>query len=235
MANDATWAAYCKERHAGTGQSSTAIATRGSQATLVGTVDDEHLVPLMQAGLDKATTKRSTSGLRRQTPIAHPRFPWLFLDSFSNLVGKSFVEKADAEVPKGVPLEAVAVPHYCRYHEWELTASFSARPYSVLDDDALDLHELVYYDDNGDEQTTEVVDEWNRYVQTLTTPTSEYLTADQGDFRLAKRCGGRGVTRPRRAPKQGDHRPGADQDSNAGAMLPADLERGPVLVCSVRE
>lgn len=176
MANDATWAAYWKERHAGTSQSATAIATMGSQATLVGSIEDEHLVTVMQAGLDKATTKRSTRGLRRQTPISHPRWPWLFLDSFSNLVGKSFVEKADAEVPKGVPLEAVAVPHYARYAEWELTASFSARPYPVLDDDALELLSLTYYEDDGTERQVEIVDEWNRYVATYTTPTSEYLT-----------------------------------------------------------
>lgn len=158
------------------------IGDGGGAAVLTGTIDTANLDTILQEGVESATANNTTGQIARTLPVAHPRWPWLFLKNVDNAVGVSFTEKQDAD-PEGT-LEAPALPFWADYQKYIIQATFEPRPYILLQDQSMTKFDLSYYLENDNGAVAPTVKscwkEWWRYVEWIRQPAAEYLTADIG-------------------------------------------------------
>lgn len=119
--------------------------------------------------------------LKRVLPLAHPVFPWLFVNSIATIEGFQFVERADAIAE----LEADPMPQYASYQYAKVVLEFAPRPYALFKDESIGTENLEYFDDAGASQSTEIASESWRFVEYSTKTSMEYLTAQHGQYRMA--------------------------------------------------
>ena len=119
--------------------------------------------------------------LKRVLPLAHPVFPWLFVNSIATIEGYQFVEKADAVEE----LEAEPMPQYAAYQYAKVVLEFAPRPYALFKDESIGTEDIEYFDDNGDPVVTQVAAESWRFVEFASKTSMEYLTAQHGQYRMA--------------------------------------------------
>lgn len=155
---------------------------RNSGAVLTMKSKWDHLVPLLQTGIESAKAQ-SSGKIKRTLPVAHPLFPWLYLRDIDNGQGVSFLEKIESD-PEGY-LEAPALEYASKYEWYELQAKFEPRPYAVLDDASITGYTISGYEADGDAFTKTAYHEDWRYVEWQRRPAAEYLTADKGQFKWA--------------------------------------------------
>lgn len=169
-----------RERKAGRSPNPFSIGVKGGAATVSGYIPTDDVVEFLKAAIENATPMGGTDPrIKRTLPLAHPQYPWLFLDSVDG-AGIEFSEKADAD-PEGV-LEAPPLHDYGVYVDHELNLKFSTRPYSVATDSQIPVTTLTWYEDDGSTENTQYAKEWYRYVEWLPQPAAEYLTAETGQF-----------------------------------------------------
>lgn len=163
--------------------SSFRIGANGGAAVLTGTIPSADLDTIMTDGLETTTPDNETGQLVRTLPVAHPRFPWLFLRNIDNATGISFTGKQAAD-PEGT-LEVATLPYWAEYRKYEVQASFEPRPYLMARDESIPKTTFTYYDDDGDPVAAESWCEWWRYTTFDAAPASETLVAEIGQMRWA--------------------------------------------------
>lgn len=159
------------------------IGEGGGNAVLNGFISSANLLSLLESGLETAQSNNSTGRIRRTLPIAHPRYPWLFLQNVDNAQGVNFQQKEQAD-PDGY-LEVASLPYYSEYEKYSIQATFSPRPYALIRDEEIPQYTISYYDSAGSPQTKRAYNEDWRYVEWHRGPAAEYLTADLGTWKFA--------------------------------------------------
>lgn len=156
----------------------------GGRATMRFIVDEIILEYAANDLLGSATPLNN--GIKRNLPAAHPQYPWLFCDRISNIEGLNFVEKySSADGFIETFLEAPALDNYARYEKYEMIAEFTARPYALISDSKITQQQFTYYKDDGTQEANKgYAAEWERFTETHYKPSSEYLTAMNGQMRF---------------------------------------------------
>lgn len=120
------------------------------------------------------------SSLRRELPLAHPTFPWLFADRVSTIEGYQYQTTDMAELT----LEAPAIEYYAKYNYARVVVEFAPRPYALFGDESIGEGTVEYYTDAGTSTSAPVSYEYWRYTTYKSKPSVEYLTAQHGQFRM---------------------------------------------------
>lgn len=173
------------------------IGEGGGASVLTGTVESEDLATILTTGIESAYVDNTTGRLRRILPMAHPVFAWHYLQSVDNCVGVSFVQKT-ASNPGGY-LEAPALNYFSSYDKYELQATFTPRTYALVRDESIPPFTLTYSVPNQSSTTTTskaCFREYWRYIEWVTAPAAEYLTADKGQYKWAAAGGAGGINSP---------------------------------------
>lgn len=172
------------------------IGEGGGASVITGVVENTDLATVLIAGLESAEST-ITNRIKRTLPLAHPVFNWHYLLNVDNGQGVSFVQKEAAN--PGAYLEAPALNFFASYDKYELQASFAPRSYPLVRDESLPFFTLTYFQENGSSTSlsTPAFREYWRYLEWMTAPAAEYLTADKGQYKWAIPGGGTGgVTNP---------------------------------------
>lgn len=124
------------------------------------------------------------NGIKRSLPAAHPQYPWLFCDRISNIEGLKFIEKySSSEQFIDTEPEAPPLDYYARYEKYEILAEFVSRPYPLLADSSIQQQQFTYYKDDGTQEAGKgYAAEWERFTEIHYKPSSEYLTAMNGQM-----------------------------------------------------
>lgn len=154
----------------------------GGRATMRFLIDEINLEYAANDLLGSATPLGN--GIKRSLPAAHPQYPWLFCDRISNIEGLKFQEKyASSDQFIETYLEAPAIENYARYEKYEMLAEFVSRPYAILADSSIVQQQFSYYKDDGVQENKKgYAEEWNRFTEIHYKPSSEYLTAMNGQM-----------------------------------------------------
>lgn len=121
-------------------------------------------------------------GLLRTLPKAHPLYPWLFAERFSNIVGIGQMTKADAgsSILQVDPFDFAAL-----YETYEMTAEFTPRPYVVCADSEIATGQSTSWTTpDGSAQSKSHAQEWLRYTDFEFLPALEWITAQHGEFKF---------------------------------------------------
>lgn len=158
------------------------IGDGGGAAVLEGFVTSAELRTLLEEGVETASADNDSGEIIRTIPVAHPRWPWLFLKNIDNVQGISFNGKVAAD-PDGI-LEAPSLPFFADYETYKIQVTFEPRTYPLFQDESIERYTLSYYleNDNGIVAATTKTawKEWHRYVEWDRSPAAEWLTADIG-------------------------------------------------------
>lgn len=119
--------------------------------------------------------------LSRVLPLAHPQFPWLFVERVATIEGFQF-DSVDMQINA---LEAPAIEYYAKYNFARVVLEFAPRPYSLFADTSIGSDTITYHDRSGVETEAFVSYEYWRFTSHQTKPAMEYLTAQHGQFRMA--------------------------------------------------
>ncbi len=117
--------------------------------------------------------------LRRQLPLAHPTFPWLYAEDVTDFRGRG----RGALHASGTQLEAPAItPVYWQYGRYYAGVSFTSRPYAVLSDNSVQVTTETAANFAGVNQTYHIATEWLRYCDWEPTSQPDSVTATQGSM-----------------------------------------------------
>ena len=168
-----------KERIGSIAKASAGFSYEGGKATIEYQVQWEDTEQFCKDALGSVAVEGNR--LIRVLPLAHPAFPWLFVNSIATIEGYQFVEAADAVED----LEADPIPQYALYQYAKVVLEFAPRPYALFKDESIATVDLDYYDDDGEVVNTEATHEYWRFVEYATKTSMEYLTAQHGQYRMA--------------------------------------------------
>ncbi len=175
------------------------FSMQGGRATLQLFADDDNLLDRIreilggtEAGMNINGNQAGPYGLHRALPKAHPKFPWLFAERISNIVGYGNPEKTESDLSTNA--EVPPFQDYAEYPWYLLTVEFTPRPYVLCQDNKISQYSFNWYKADGNpaisgtpyNAPTQVpsvyADEWMRYTDVEITPASEWITANRGQF-----------------------------------------------------
>ena len=178
------------------------FSMESSEATLSGTVDSS--VIDNTNGIVEVLGSSIAGGdgrINRLMPLAHPEYPWLFAESLQ-IEGIGFKEKAITSAPS---FDVKPMKNYAKYKLYKYTIRFTTRPYSVLPDTKIKVNKYTvgdpwYIADTGVAVPTaggfvaeppgdRHAEEWLRYTDYEENCASDYITAQQGQFRFSRADG----------------------------------------------
>ena len=168
-----------KERIGSIAKASAGFSYEGGKATIEYQVQWEDVEQFCKESLGSVAIDGNK--LKRVLPLAHPTFPWLFVNSIATIEGYQFVEKSDAPEE----LEAEPMPQYASYQYAKVVLEFSPRPYALFKDESISVTPLSYFNDVGATVTKDIAAESWRFVELATKTSMEYLTAQHGQYRMA--------------------------------------------------
>lgn len=168
-----------KERIGSIAKASAGFSYEGGKATIEYQLQWEDVEQFCKDALGSVAIDGNK--LKRVLPLAHPAFPWLFVNSIATIEGYQFVEKADAIAE----LEAEPIPQYASYQYAKVVLEFSPRPYALFKDESISVYPLEYFNDAGATVTKDIAAESWRFVEYATKTSMEYLTAQHGQYRMA--------------------------------------------------
>lgn len=157
--------------------------TEGARASMKLIVTEDKLESAIREAMGSATPLQA--GIQRKVPIAHPHWQWLFCERISNIEGVEFDRKVDAteeDVLFDTQSEAPPLTYYARYKRYELALDFTARPYAVLPDSSIKTFTETWTTEAGAIEIKEYAEEYLRYTEYRRTPSSEFLTAENGQM-----------------------------------------------------
>lgn len=126
------------------------------------------------------------SGVYRETPLAHPQFPFCYASSIAQITGQQYMRNIDNEfysLGAGSFYSARPFPTYPEYFEYDISVNYEPKPYVVLDDDTLinRVGTLQFVDINNRAYVfPNLMPEWFRFTTITYQPKAEYLTFDIG-------------------------------------------------------
>ncbi len=137
-------------------------------------------------------TKYGLAGgkIQRDLPIAHPQFPWLYVDGIPRIDGVGQMEQINAVVPSLVP-NPVQPAQYALYKQLVWHIEFSQLPYTPLPDSSIDMVSNAtpnfaalaqFYTPAGGSSTFYYADEWKRYTKFSLAPVDKSVTATLGQM-----------------------------------------------------
>ncbi len=117
--------------------------------------------------------------LRRQLPLAHPTWNWLYAEDVTDFRGRGRGGlKASGRKLEAPPI-TTAFWQYARYY---VSINFTSRPYAVLSDNNINVTTETAANFAGVNQTYTVATEWDRYTDYEPTSSPESVTATQGSM-----------------------------------------------------
>lgn len=121
-------------------------------------------------------------GLNRTMPKAHPRFPWMFAQTISNIQGFGVTTQTAAEAD----LEATTLEQFAEYPRYRLTVEFLPRMYPVLEDNKITSSSVSYTDDSGNPASKTCYTEWERFTDYDILPQPQEITAQYGQMKFIR-------------------------------------------------
>ena len=126
------------------------------------------------------------SGIQRETPIAHPQFPFTYATSIAQITGQQYTRNIDNEyyvLGANKHYTAPPFPTYPEYFEYDISVNYEPKPYTVTDDafiidrsfsiSFIDQTNLAYV-------FPKFMPEYFRYTTLTYEPKAEFLTMDVG-------------------------------------------------------
>ena len=175
--------------------SSSRFSMESSEATLTGSINSDKITN--PQGIVEVLGSSIAAGdgrINRLMPLAHPEYPWLFADGLT-IDGVGFKEKATSDAPT---FDVKPIKDYAKYKLYKYTIHFSTRPYSVVNDVKIKLinygvgnywyaSETGYSVPDpdlpaGPQPGDRYAEEWLRYTDYEEACSSDYITAQQGQF-----------------------------------------------------
>ncbi len=124
---------------------------------------------------------KSSGRLIRGLPAAHPIFPWLLCTRIATIRG---IGQTELRASTG-STEGHQLAFYAQYGDWELTCEFEHLPYAALPDTAISTRDFKWVRDDGTgdapmDPFSKYATEWERFTSPNELPSSQVLTANQG-------------------------------------------------------
>jgi hypothetical protein len=157
--------------------------SEGGRAAMKLIITEDKLEAAIKEAISGA--KPLKAGIQRKLPVAHPQFQWLFCERISNIEGVEFDSKIDATAEDAffdTYVEAPPITNYARYKRYEISLDFTPRPYAVLPDTNLSRYILTFINEDGTNEVKSHNQEFLRYTEYRRVPSSEYLTAENGQM-----------------------------------------------------
>lgn len=157
--------------------------SEGARASLKLIVTENKLELAIKEAM--GSSKPLKAGIERKLPVAHPHWQWLFCERISNIEGVEFDSKIDVEEEAAffdTYVEAPPLNYYARYKRYELSLDFTPRPYAVLPDTSIKTFTETFTNEAGAVEIKEYAEEYLRYTEYRRTPSSEFLTAENGQM-----------------------------------------------------
>lgn len=169
-----------------TSPGSAGFAIETSSAKLIYFVTPDELTEAIQELLGSVKPARdSGGGLQRTLPRHHPQFPQLYASSVDVVgIGRNdnngnVAGLVDAD--DGLDSEPAAA-QYWEYAKYQLTVSFTQRPYAVLGDAAIPRVQYDYYTTSNTAANTVCAQEWLRFTDVTYEPSLDFGYAQQGQM-----------------------------------------------------
>ena len=136
--------------------------------------------------------------LKRILPLAHPYFPWLYCTAITDITGNAYVNSVPFETTDnfgkevaGKDLLQSTAPYWNMYREYTVKAEFSQRSYTVVNDSEItdgavdvNFYSSKNTSDTPDVEAIPVYDEWNRFCTVEYDIEGQFLSAEQGQFKM---------------------------------------------------
>lgn len=148
-------------------------------------------------GYDQGTP--SYGKVKRNLPLAHPYFPWLYCTDVSEINGQAYVKSVPWEGSnetlanvRARELRQSTSPLWNEYREYIVKANFSQRPYAIYMDEEVIPETVLGIDYYSARNTTDIPDfpgvnvwdEWNRFCMVELDIEGQFLSAQQGQFKM---------------------------------------------------
>lgn len=196
---------------------SMAVTAIDSKATLTLRCSAETLPSLLytlvgDSGLGYSPASPNFGKIPRVPPAGHPYFPWLYCTGVSEVRGQAYTgaKMFTHKNANGAPINSTSLlqttyPFWPMYREYVVKADFSQRDYTVASDSSIgkstDIEDFTvdYYAERNTSNVPSVAsiptwNEWTRFCVLNYEIEGQFLTAEQGQYRMISKTTMDGVS-----------------------------------------